>query len=233
MTRRRETGPVAALVCAALVAVLGLAGTSVRAQEHQEAHDSPAHESAQEEGHEAHGQTGTHGEGAEKHAGHHVHAEHRNGVALFLGGTMESAEDQTFGTIGLEYERKLADRWAFQLVVEHVNDFDAWVVTAPVGFRLAGRLWAMAGPGLETEARRTGLEVDPHEAAHGDAHSVEPHGEGDGGPFFLWRFGLMYSIHLGESGRFGLTPSLSLDLVREHGEWVEAWVFGVGLTYDF
>ena len=236
MTRRRETGPVAALVRVALVVVLGLAGTSVRAQEHQEAHDSPAHESTQEEGHEGHGQTGTHGEAAEEFAGHHVHAEHKNGVALFLGGTMESAENQTFGTIGLEYEHKLADRWAFQLIAEHVNDFDAWVVTAPVGFRLAGTLWAVAGPGLETEARRTGLEPEPHEDVHGtshdDGHSSESHEEG-GGPFFLWRFGFVYGIHLGESGRFALTPSLSLDLVREHGEWLEGLVFGVGLTYHF
>jgi hypothetical protein len=203
-------GPGAGLV--ALLAVLALAAPSIRAQEHE-----GAHEAARE-----------HGEAVGRIAGHHVHVEHTNGLALFLGGTMESSEDQTFGTIGFEYERLLADRWAFQLIVEHVNDFDAWVVTAPVGLRLAGTLWAVAGPGLETEARRTGLEPEPHE----DTHSTDPHGEG-GGPFFLWRFGLVYGIHLGESGRFALTPSLSLDLVREHGEWVEAWVFGVGLTYHF
>jgi hypothetical protein len=29
------------------------------------------------------------------------------------------------------------------------------------------------------------------------------------------------SPHHGEGGRFGLFPSLSLDLVQEHGEWVE------------
>jgi len=81
---------------------------------------------------------------------------------------------------------------------------------------------------LESEARRTGLEPEPHD----DGHSTDPHEEGEG-PFFLWRFGLLYAIHLGDSGRFALTPSLSLDLVREHGEWVEAWVFGVGLTVHF
>jgi hypothetical protein len=43
----------------------------------------------------------------------------------------------------------------------------------------------------------------------------------------------MYSLHLGESGRWALSPGLYLDLVREHGEWVEGWVFGVGLTCHF
>ena len=227
--QRNGSGPGAHLGLLALVTILGLVASGVRAQDHPEAHESGA-----EGGHEAHETAGAHDDAAETFAGHHVHAEYRNALALFLGGTLETAEDQTFGTIGLEYERLLAQRWAVQLVVEHVRDFDAWVFTAPVAFRLGGTLWAVAGPGLETEARRTGLEPEPHGEVHatdGDGHS-EPHGESEG-PFFLWRFGLVYGIHLGESGRFALVPSLSLDLVREHGEWVEAWVFGVGLTVHF
>ena len=196
---------------AALLAVSLLVVPSVRAQEHEAAHEA----------------TGEHGE-AEEHFSFVEHAHYRNGAAIFLGGTMESAEDQTFLTVGIEYERLLADRWAIQVVAEHVHDFDALVLVAPVGFRLAGTLWAAAGPGLESEARRTGLDPKPDD----DEHSTDPHEEGEG-PFFLWRFGLVYAIHLGESGRFALTPSLSLDLVREHGEWVEAWVFGVGLTVHF
>jgi hypothetical protein len=194
-----------------LLAVSLLAVPSIRAQEHEEAHEA----------------AGEHGE-AEKSFSFVEHAHYKNGAALFLGGTMESAEKQTFLTVGIEYERLLAERWAIQVVGEHVHDFDAWVVTVPVAFRLAGTLWALAGPGLESEARRTGLEPEPHD----DGHSTDPHEEGEG-PFFLWRFGLLYAIHLGESGRFALTPSLSLDLVREHGEWVEAWVFGVGLAVHF
>jgi hypothetical protein len=219
--RRGGLGPLV------FVALLGLAGTGLRAQERPEAHeDAHTHESTQDKAHDAHEQAGEHGEPGGEFAGHHVHADHRNGLSLYLGGTRETAEDETFFTIGIEYERLLADRWALQLVVEHVNDFDAWVVAAPVGFRVAGTLWAMAGPGLETEPRRPPLvEVES------EGHSTEP--SEDGGPFFLWRFGLMYGIHLGQSGRFGLFPSFSLDLVREHGEWVEAWVFGVGLSYHF
>jgi hypothetical protein len=218
ISQRNGSGSGGGLGLLALVAVLGLVAAGTRAQEHQEAHDSAAHESA------------------ETFAGHHVHTEHRNGLALYLGETLVTAEDKAFFTLGLEYERLLADRWAIQVVAEYVRDFDALVVIAPVGFRLAGTLWAVAGPGLEWEARRTGLEPEPHEDAHGtshdDGHSAEPHGEGEG-PFFLWRFGLVYGIHLGESGRFGLFPSFSLDVVREHGEWQKAWVLGVGVSYHF
>jgi hypothetical protein len=205
--RRERVAGLVALLAFSLFAV-----PSIRAQEHEEAHEA----------------AGEHGEGAEPMGGHAVHAHYKNGAALFLGGTRESAEEQTFLTVGFEYERLLADRWALQLVGEYVHDFDALVVIAPVGFRLAGTLWAMAGPGFETESRRSRRQSEPSD----DQHSTDPHEEGKG-PFFLWRFGFMYAIHLGESGRFALTPSLSLDLVREHGEWVEAWVFGVGLTVHF
>jgi hypothetical protein len=177
------------------------------------------------------------GAGAQEHdaaqaAVHDAHVEHaKNALALFLGGTLETVEDETFFTIGGEYERGLGDRWGIQLVVEHVNDFDAWVVIAPVGFRVVDQLWITAGPGLETEPRHPeedhgGHEIDPH----GDVRSLEAHEE-EGGPFFLWRFGVNYGIHLNES--WGLMPSLNLDLVREHGEWVEAWVFGVSVAYHF
>jgi hypothetical protein len=197
-------GPTARIAALALLAALALVPARGRAQEQEEAHDA-----------------------AETHAGPHGHHEYRNGLALFLGGTLETAEDQTFGTIGLEYERRLADRWAFQIVAEHVNDFDAQVLAAPVGFRLGGTLWAVAGPGLETEPRRRFRRPEPH----GESHTTD-HDEGEG-PFFLWRLGLVYGIHLGESGRFGVLPSFSLDLVREHGAWVEAWVFGVAVSYHF
>lgn len=229
---------------AALVAALGLLAAPLAAGETDDhAHAQVAHADSgtqeahgAEEAHDEHDAAGEHGEAEGHFAGHAVHHEHKNGLALFLGGTYETHEEENFFTVGLEYERKLSDRWAFQAIVEHVNDFDAWVVTVPVGFRLGSTLWLMAGPGLETEARRTGLEAEPHHDEHDtgndDGHSVEPHEEEEG-PFFLWRFGLIYGIHLGESGRWALTPSLSLDLVREHGEWAKAWVFGVGLTCHF
>jgi hypothetical protein len=226
-----------AWLATALVAMPGLLASPVGAGETDDAAHTIVAQ-AQEESQDVHDREaehagehaeagGEHGESAGAFAGHHVHAEHRNGLGLYLGGTHVTAEDQTFFTLGFEYERLLADRWAVQVVVEHVDSYDAWVVVAPIGFRLGSTLWAMAGPGLESEARRTGLEPEPHD----DGHSAEPHD--DEAPFFLWRFGLTYGIHLGESGRFSVFPSLNLDLVREHGEWEEAWVLGVGVSYHF
>ena len=114
------------------------------------------------------------------------------------------------------------------MVGEYVRDFDAWVVTAPVAFRVVDTLWLLAGPGLEIDPRRRspGLPGIGPEAV---VRSVDPHEEE--GPHFLWRFGLGYGIHL--SHTVSLFPSFSLDLVREHGHWEEAWVLGVGLTWHF
>ncbi len=236
-----------AWLAVAIVAALGPLAAPIGAVEtddHAQADEAQApdtHEGAGER--DAHGQrtepAGDHGEHAdqavehaEAFAGHHVHTEHRNGLGVYLGETLVTAEDQAFFTFGFEYERLLADRWALQVIVEHVNDYDAWVVMAPVGFRLGSTLWALAGPGFESEARRTGLENGRHEPEpHVEGHSVEPHE--DESPCFLWRFGLTYGIHLGHSGRFSVFPSLNLDLVREHGEWEKAWVLGVGVSYHF
>ena len=228
MTRTRSISH--AWLAAAIVATLGFLPAPAGAGEADD-HAESAVVQAQEEAHE---QAAEHAEKHDAHAGEHgAHGEHpKNGLLLFLGGTVETVEDETFFTIGVEYERQFADRWGGQLVVEHLNDFDAWVFVAPVGFRVVDKLWITAGPGLETEPRRVGLEghaggheIDPH----GEEHT-EPHEEADG-PFFLWRFGVNYGIHFNE--RWGVVPSFHLDLVREHGEWVKAWVFGVSLAYHF
>ena len=122
---------------AALVATIGLLPVPVGAGEtDDDAVVAQAHDTHEEAGeHDARGEqaepAGEHvehvehadqaGEHAGAYAGHHVHAEHRNGLGLYLGGTRVTAEDQTFFTLGFEYERLLADRWAVQVVVEHVN----------------------------------------------------------------------------------------------------------------
>ena len=59
---------------------------------------------------------------------------HRPNVAsVFLGATTETAEDETYFTVGAEYERRLSSRWGFQLAAEYVSDFDAWVVGVSFG----------------------------------------------------------------------------------------------------
>jgi hypothetical protein len=151
-------------------------------------------------------------------AGPEEHAARANTLALFSGATLETAEDEAYFTLGLEYERELSHRWALMAVAEHVFDFDAWVIVAPVAFKPTGGLSLMTGSGLETTPRR------PSEGEAGGHAGSESEKDG---PFFLWRFGIGYTLPIGE--RFTVAPNLDVDLVREHGEWERAWVFGVSL----
>jgi hypothetical protein len=143
-------------------------------------------------------------------------------LAVFLGGTSVTAENETYLTLGFEYERELARRWAVMAVAEHVSDLDAWVLVAPLAFRPIRGLSLMTGVGLETTPRRSA------DTAAGDHPGVEP---GEDGPFFLWRFGIGYTLPIGE--RLAATPSFDLDLVRERDAWEKAWVFGVSLGVRF
>jgi hypothetical protein len=155
-----------------------------------------------------------HGEGSGRHGS--------NVASLFLGATAEKAESETFFTVGGEYERRLADRWGFQVAAEYISGFDAWVVAVPLAVRPVGGLWIGTGPGLQTKPGRPGPEG--HEGH-------DEHAEEEDGPFFLWRVKAGYSVHLGD--RVSAMPSVSLDLVREHGEWVAAWVVGVSVGLHF
>ena len=216
-------------LAAAVVAALGLLSGPVGAGEtDDDAHVAVA-QAHEEETDDAHEQAAEHGEEHAEHGEHHA----KNAVSLFLGGTLETAVDKTYFTIGGEYERRLVDKWAFQMVVEYVNDFDALVVVVPLAFEPVKSLWLMTGPGFETARRRPGHGEDNggHEPdSHGEEHTVEPFEEGTDA-FFLWRFGVGYAFHFG--GKYVVMPTLALDLVREDGEWVEAWVFGVSVGFHF
>lgn len=162
------------------------------------------------------------------HAAQAAHPEgdesHRPNVAsVFLGATTETAEDETYFTVGAEYERRLSSRWGFQLAAEYVSDFDAWVVAAPLAIRPVGGLWLGVGPGFQTKPGRA-------EAEHHGGHEGGVLEEEDG-PFFLWRFKAGYGIHFGH--KFSAMPNVSFDLVRENGEWAKAWVFGVSFGAHF
>lgn len=88
-------------------------------------------------------------------------------------------------------------------VVEYVSDFDAWMLVALVAFKPVQGLSLMAGPGLETASRRP--------EGHGAEHSEGAESE-EGGPFFLWRFGVGYTLGLGK--RFAVAPNVDLDPAR-------------------
>jgi hypothetical protein len=148
--------------------------------------------------------------------------ERANTLASFLGGTIETVENETYFTLGLEYERELSHRWALMAVAEHVFDLDAWVIVAPVAWKPMRGLSLMTGPGLETTPRRPSEgEAEGHTGSEAEKD----------GPFFLWRFGIGYTLPIGEG--FAVTPNLDLDLVREDGAWKKAWVFGVSLGIRF
>ena len=102
-------------------------------------------------------------EGAEASGAHEAEPEeheHANELAVFLGATREN--DETFFTIGGEYERRLSVRFGLSLVVEHVSDIDAWVALAPFSFRPA------KGLGLKIYAGRGFESKLPEGGEHGE-----------------------------------------------------------------
>jgi hypothetical protein len=165
--------------------------------------------------------TGPH-EAAEE--AHETEEHHKNALAVFVGGT--HAEDQTQGTIGLEYERHLARRVGFVLAFEYAGgEFREYILGAGVAVNPVG------GPIFTVGA---GLERRPVEEEHGQEHGTDPEvevasNEAAGGKesLFLFRLGVTYEIELGE--RWYLAPQFNLDFVD--GETVE--VFGVSVGFGF
>jgi hypothetical protein len=194
-----------------------------------------AQEGAAEESevsHEQHGEGEGHGEmeaHGEEHGGHH----HKNEVALMLGGTYESEEEETLFTIGAEYARVLSPRVTTSFVAEYLDDADAWVFVAPFHLKPWKRSdWFIAlGPGFEHKSRRGHGEEQGGE--HGEVHTeeLEMAESEESEDLFLWRTGIGYNFHVGE--KMVIAPGLDLDLVREGGEWVEAIVFDVAIGFGF
>jgi hypothetical protein len=161
-------------------------------------------------------------EGAEE--AHEGEEHHKNALAVFLGGT--HAEDQTQGTIGLEYARHLASRVGLVLAFEYAGgDLREYILGAGVAVNPVGGLVFTVGADLE---RR------PVEEEHGEEHGGEPEvevasTEAGGGKesLFVFRLGVTYEIELGE--RWHLAPQFNLDFVD--GETVE--VFGASVGFSF
>ena len=149
---------------------------------------------------------------------------HKNALGVFLGGT--HAEDQTQGTIGLEYERHLASRVGLVLAFEYADgDLREYILGAGVAVNPVGGLKFTVGAGLE----RRPVEEEHGEENEGE-HAVEVAStEGGGGreSLFIFRLGVTYEFELGE--RWYLAPQFNLDFVD--GETVE--VFGVSVGFGF
>lgn len=147
--------------------------------------------------------------------------ERRNEVAAIVAGTWESEEDDTFFTLGVEYERRLSARVGITVEAEHVFDLDRRIIAAPVVFRPTPGWKVFAGPGLESAKEEEEGDEEP---------GVERSDEGRD-TRFLFRVGTGYVVELAE--RYSIGPTLSVDFVREGGAWTQAVVFGVTIGVAF
>jgi hypothetical protein len=147
--------------------------------------------------------------------------ERRNEIAAVVAGTWDDKQDETFPTVGLEYGRRIKPPLDLGAEVEYVFDAERWIVAVPLTFWPAAGMKLFAGPGFERaeEAEREG----PEEAVD--------RSEGSRDTQFLLRLGVGYAVELAE--RYSIGPTLSVDLVREHGSWTRAVVFGLTVGVGF
>ena len=166
--------------------------------------------SAAEEEHSEHGGTAEpHGE-----SGHF-----KNGFALFLGATNESGHG-TEATWGLEYGYALSPRWGVGGLIDYAGGGQRNLVIAPLVFwkPFGGGFTLLAAPGIEYHNGRG--EVEHHlKTDHAATDSDET--------YFLLRLGVTYWFHVGS--RYGIGPTVDLDLVNGH----EVWVYGVNFEVRF
>lgn len=128
---------------------------------------------------------------------HHVpHFPHHT-LGVFIGDTTEDRREG--GTLGLEYEYRLAQRYGVGLTVEHVfGDFDTNVFVIPVAWHQ--NAWKLyAGPGLERS---------------------------DEGSELLLRLGVEYGFEVGE---LEVSPQLDVDFVDGEQLFVFGVVFALPL----
>jgi hypothetical protein len=150
-------------------------------------------------------------------------SERLNELALVIAGSSDLEEDETFFTLGVEYERRITARVGIIAEVEYLFDADRWIAAVPVVFRPARGVKLFAGPGFERADDDEGDEEVGEEPIDGRAEGSATS--------FLFRIGGGYTFEL--EGRYSISPTLSLDFVREEGTWARALVFGVSVGIGF
>jgi hypothetical protein len=183
--------------------------------------EDPAHDEHAEHG-EALGQEIPAGE-----AGHHSGRSHKNEFAVFLGATDEHGHDTEF-TWGVDYKRRITDRWAVGGLFDYAGgELRNAVVAATVTWFPIGHLQLWAGPGVEFHQGRNG-DGDGDCGCGGKLLSDEgsEHVDKDA-TYFLFRVGVGWDFRLG--GSFGIVPAVNLDFVNDE----EVWVYGLNFTYGF
>ena len=194
------------LLMLALVAVPAVAVENDDEDDARETEHSDVAENAENVGHEG------------EHSSHHVR-DFKNEVAVFLGGTDEHGHDTEL-TRGIDYKRRIAERWAVGVFFDYAGGELRNAVLAPmVAF------W----PGLGNLQLMAAAGVEFHQGRDGGGHQKSGEGGGtdEDDTYFLVRLGAGYDIHLGES--FGLVPNLNLDFVNNE----KVWVYGLAFTYGF
>ena len=170
---------------------------------------------------EEHGEVAEYAEAVEhegEHSSHHPR-DFKNEVAVFVGGTDEHGHGTEL-TWGVDYKRRIAERWAVGVLFDYAGGEQRNAVLAPmVAF------W----PGLGNLQLMAAAGVEFHQGRDGGGHqkSAEGGGTDDDATYFLFRLGIGYDIHLGES--FGLVPVVNLDFVNNE----KVWIYGLAVTYGW
>jgi len=140
-----------------------------------------------------------------------AHEGHNNQLALFVGAATHLHHKETGFAIGLEFERRLAQRLYLSVFGEFASsklerDF---LFGVPLSVSPVGHLLVWAGPGIEfvsEEDETTGIEHNKTE--------------------FLLRLGTGYVFSL---GRLELRPSFNADYAGEH--WTLVYGAALGLPF--
>ena len=201
------------MVFALLSILLGSSPGLAQEAENQEHDTAPAQEEHVEEAeHEEHGES----------EGHGGRSHHKNDFAVFLGGTDEHGHPTEF-TWGLDYKRRVADRWAVGGLFDHAGgELRNSIVAASVTWFPIGKLTLTAAPGIEFHRGRSSNE----DCGCGESGKSEETGEADqDDTYFVFRLGVGWGFPIGQS--YAIEPQVNLDLVN--GEKV--WVYGANFIY--
>jgi hypothetical protein len=175
---------------------------------------SPAQE-AEHGAHEEGAEAAEHEEHGEEHEGR---THHPNEFAIYLGATDEHGHPTEL-TWGLDYKRRVAERWAVGGLFDYAGgSLRNAIVAASVTWFPVGKLSLMAAPGIEFHQGRESSEGC---GCAGSAKSDEAgeHGEADkDATYFVFRLGVGWDFQIAKS--HGIQPQVNLDLVEGEKVWV-------------
>ena len=149
---------------------------------------------------------------AQEEGGEGEEGGHENALALFLGGVthLNSADPNETGFgIGLEYARRVTDRFKVGLVAEYASSVSErdLIAALPLYVHLTEELVLVGAPGIEYASEKEESE------------------EG-GGSEFLMRFGTIYEV---EIDKWIFAPQVNADVVS--GNWTLVYGIALGIAF--